>query len=167
MFSSVRGKVLTSNDILSFSCILSSFRQLLKCFVFIIKYSNFPKGASYTGKDMLMIQICISTQAEQTTLCKNLIVSMSKLSRLTNQTFQFLDQIMKNFRKQCLENKQTDLCLNGNSCSPFQWKSGPLKHLVKISTLVYSSQYVFGKELDHLRTLFIKINDYPAKTVKT
>lgn len=85
MFSSVWGKVLTSNDvILSFSYILSSFRQLLECFVFIIKYSNFPKGASYTGKDMLMIQICISTQAEQTTLCKNLIVSMSKLSRLTN-----------------------------------------------------------------------------------
>lgn len=53
-----------------------------------------------------------------------------------------------------------------NSHAPFQWKSGILKKkLLERSLLIYSNQYLLGKELDHLRTVFIKTKDYPAKTV--
>ena len=39
------------------------------------------------------------------------------------------------------------------------------KKLLERSLLIYSNQYLLGKELDHLRTVFIKTKDYPAKTV--
>ena len=68
-------------------------------------------------------------------------------------------------REHCLEKRQTDLYMNWNSHAPFQWKSGTLKNLVKRPILIYSNQDLLEKELDHLRTIFIKTNDCSGKTL--
>ena len=55
--------------------------------------------------------------------------------------------------------------INWNSHAVFQWRSGTLKMLGKRSILICSNQYLLQKELQHLRTVFMKINDCPANTV--
>lgn len=44
-------------------------------------------------------------------------------------------------------------------------KSGKSKNCEKRSIRMWSDQYFLQKELDHLKTVSIKLNDYPAKTV--
>ena len=45
-----------------------------------------------------------------------------------------------------------------------QWKIGTLKNLVKKSIIICSDQHLLQIELDHLRKVFVKINNYPSKT---
>ena len=47
-----------------------------------------------------------------------------------------------------------------------QWKIGTLKNLVKKSIIICSDQHLLQIELDHLRKVFVEINDYPSKTVE-
>ena len=56
--------------------------------------------------------------------------------------------------------------MNWNSHAPMQWKIGTLKNLVKRSIIICSDQHLLQIELDHLRKVFVKINDYPSKTVE-
>lgn len=65
-------------------------------------------------------------------------------------------------RQQCSAKRQTQIW---NSHTSFQWKSGKLKYFVKRSIVRCSNQYLSEKELGHLRTVFTKINDFPAMTV--
>ena len=44
-----------------------------------------------------------------------------------------------------------------------QWKIGTLKNLVKKSIIICSDQHLLQIELDHLRKVFVKINNYPSK----
>ena len=66
------------------------------------------------------------------------------------------------FRKET----NTDIYMNWNSHAPMQWKIGTLKNSVKRSIIICSDQHLLQIELDHLRKVFIEINDYPSKTVK-
>ena len=45
-------------------------------------------------------------------------------------------------------------------------KFGTLKNLVKRSIIICSDQHLLQIELDHLRKVFVEINDYPSKTVE-
>ena len=45
-------------------------------------------------------------------------------------------------------------------------KFGTLKNLVKRSIIICSDQQLLQIELDHLRKVFVEINDYPSKTVE-
>ena len=56
--------------------------------------------------------------------------------------------------------------MNWNSHAPMQWKIGTLKNLVKRSIIICSDQHLLQIELDHLRKVFVEINDYPSKTVE-
>ena len=56
--------------------------------------------------------------------------------------------------------------MNWNSHAPMQWKIGTLKNLVKRSIIICSDQHLLQIELDHLRKVFVKINDYPSETVE-
>ena len=66
------------------------------------------------------------------------------------------------FRKET----NTDIYMNWNSHAPMQWKIGTLKNLVKRSIIICSDQHLLQIELDHLRKVFVEINDYPSKTVE-
>ena len=56
--------------------------------------------------------------------------------------------------------------MNWNSHAPFQSKVDILKDLVKRSILICSDQNLLQIELDHLRKVFVEINNYPCKTVE-
>ena len=56
--------------------------------------------------------------------------------------------------------------MNWNSHAPMQWKIGTLKNLVNISTIICFDQHLLRIELDHLRKVFVEINDYPSKAVE-
>ena len=56
--------------------------------------------------------------------------------------------------------------MNWNSHAPMQWKIGTLKNLVKRSIIICSDQHLLQIELDHLRKVFVEINDYPSKTIE-
>ena len=66
------------------------------------------------------------------------------------------------FRKET----NTDIYMHWNSHAPMQWKIKTLKNLVKRSTIICSDQHLLQIELDHLRKVFVEINDYPSKTVE-
>ena len=53
--------------------------------------------------------------------------------------------------------------MNWNSLAPMHWKIGILKNLVKRSILICSDYLLSQKELDYLRKVFVKINDYLSK----
>ena len=61
---------------------------------------------------------------------------------------------------------KTGLYMNWNSHVPIQWKIGTLKNPVKGSILICSDQHLLQKRAGYLRKVFIKINDYPSKTVE-
>ena len=56
--------------------------------------------------------------------------------------------------------------MNWNSYAPIQWKIGTLKNLVKRSFVICSDQHLSQKEVDYLRKVSPKINDYPSKAVE-
>ena len=43
---------------------------------------------------------------------------------------------------------------------------GTLKNLVKRSIIICSDQHLLQIELNHLRKVYVEINDYPSKTVE-
>ena len=66
------------------------------------------------------------------------------------------------FRKET----NTNIYMNWNSHAPMQWKIGTLKNLVNRSIIICSDQHLLRIELDHLRKVFVEINDCPSKTVE-
>ena len=57
--------------------------------------------------------------------------------------------------------------MNWNSHARIQWKIGILKNLVERSSIfICSDQHLSQNEVDYLRKVFVKINNYPSKTVE-
>ena len=56
--------------------------------------------------------------------------------------------------------------MNWNPHAPMQWNIGTLKNLVKWLIIICSDQHLLQVELDHLRKVFIEINNYPSKPVE-
>ena len=67
------------------------------------------------------------------------------------------------FRKET----NTDLYINWNSHAPIQWKRGSLKNLIQRSISICSNEKLREDELNYLRNVFIKVNDYPPKLVNS
>ena len=61
----------------------------------------------------------------------------------------------------------TDLYINWNSHSHIQWKRGSLKNLIQRLISICSNEKLLEDELNYLRNVFIKINDYPPKLVNS
>ena len=59
-----------------------------------------------------------------------------------------------------------DIYLNWDSFAPVTWKRGALKTLFSRAYIVCSTDYLLKKELDHLRYVFQKHNDYPKWIIK-
>ena len=60
--------------------------------------------------------------------------------------------------------KVTDagIYINWKSFAPKTWKSGNLRTLARHAYDVFSNDYIFGCELQHLNKVFHKQNDYPV-----
>ena len=67
------------------------------------------------------------------------------------------------FRKET----NTDLYINWNSHAPIQWKRGSFKNLIQRSISICSNENLREDELNYLRNVFIKVNDYPPKLVNS
>ena len=84
----------------------------------------------------------------------------------------FLDVLVKRCDDGHLETSvyrkktNTDLYINWKSHAPVQWKSTNLKGLVKRAILIPSAKEAMEQELEHLKQVFCKINDYPRKFVE-
>ena len=89
-----------------------------------------------------------------------------------NGTIPFLDVLVKrcddgHFETSVYRKKtSTDLYINWKSHAPVQWKSSTLKGLVKRAILISSTTEAMEQELEHLKQVFCKINDYPRKFVE-
>ena len=57
--------------------------------------------------------------------------------------------------------------MNWNSHAPIQWKQKSLKNLIQISISICSNKKLLEDELNYLRNVFIKVNDYPPKLVNS
>ena len=57
--------------------------------------------------------------------------------------------------------------MNWNSHTPMQWKIVTLKNLVERSIIICSDQHLLQIELDPLGKVFVEINDYPLRRLKT
>ena len=60
----------------------------------------------------------------------------------------------------------TDVYMNWNSFAPETWKKSTLKMLIQRAHMICSQPYLLEAELDHLRTVFVKMNNYPTEVVK-
>ena len=78
------------------------------------------------------------------------------ITRTENNTFETTV-----FRKET----NTNLYINWNSHAPVQWKIGTLRTLLKRSIIICSNEYLLKNEVNHLRNVFTKINDYPIRLV--
>eukprot|EP00112_Aurelia_sp_Birch-Aquarium-sp1_P012412 Seg2610.4 transcript_id=Seg2610.4/GoldUCD/mRNA.D3Y31 product="hypothetical protein" protein_id=Seg2610.4/GoldUCD/D3Y31 len=89
-----------------------------------------------------------------------------------NGTIPFLDVLIKRCDDGHMETSvyrkktNTDLYINWKSHAPVQWKSSTLKGLVKRAILISSTKETMEQELEHLKHVFCKINDYPRKFVE-
>ena len=61
----------------------------------------------------------------------------------------------------------TNIYINWNSFSPQVWKIGTLKGLLKRAYTICSDDNKIKNEIDHLRKVFIRINQYPKKVVES
>ena len=59
-----------------------------------------------------------------------------------------------------------DICLNWDSFAPVPWKRGTLEMLFNRAYIVCLTDYHLKKELDHLRYVFQKHNNYPKWVIK-
>ena len=59
-----------------------------------------------------------------------------------------------------------DIYLNWGSFAPVTWKRGTLKMLFKRAYIVCSTDYHLKKELDHLRNVLQKHNNYLTSIIK-
>ena len=91
-----------------------------------------------------------------------------------NQEITFLDVLITRTRDDKLEKTvfrketNTDLYINWNSHAPIQWKRGSLKNLIQRSiSICFSEDELLEDELNYLRNVFIKVNDYPLKLVNS
>ena len=57
--------------------------------------------------------------------------------------------------------------INWNSHAPIQWKQGSLKNLIQRSILICSNEKLLQDELNYLKNVFIKVNDYQPKLVNS
>ena len=58
--------------------------------------------------------------------------------------------------------------INWNSHAPIQWKRGSLKNLIQRSiSICFNEDELLEDELNYLRNVFIKVNDYPLKLVNS
>ena len=55
--------------------------------------------------------------------------------------------------------------MNWNSHAPIQWKWASLKYLIQRSISFRSNEKLLEDELNYLRNVFIKVNNYPSKLV--
>ena len=55
--------------------------------------------------------------------------------------------------------------MNWNSHAPIQWKWVSLKYLIQRSIPFRSNEKLLEDELNYLRNVFIKVNNYPSKLV--
>ena len=59
-----------------------------------------------------------------------------------------------------------DICLNWDSFAPVPWKRGTLETLFNRAYIVCSTDYHLKEELDHLRYVFQKHNNYPTWVIR-
>ena len=57
--------------------------------------------------------------------------------------------------------------INWNSHAPIQWKRVSSKNLIQRSISICSNENLCEDELNDLRNVFIKVNDYPPKLVNS
>ena len=90
-----------------------------------------------------------------------------------NQKITFLDVLITRTRENksaaTVFRKKTNrnLHINWNSHGPIQWKWGSLKNLIQRSISICSNEKLREDELNYLRNVFIKVNDYPPKLVNS
>ena len=90
-----------------------------------------------------------------------------------NQKITFLDVLITGTKDNKLETTvfrketSTDLCINWNSHALIQCKRGSLKNLIQSSISICSNEKLLEDELNYLRNVFIKENDYPSKLVNS
>ena len=90
-----------------------------------------------------------------------------------NQKITFLDVHITRTRDDKLEKTvfrketNTDLYINWNSHAPIQWKLESSENLIQRSISIRSNAKLLEDELNYLRNVFIKVNDYPPKLVNS
>ena len=90
-----------------------------------------------------------------------------------NQKITFLDVLIIRTRDNKLETTvfrketNTDLYINWNSHAPIQWKLESSENLIQRSISIRSNAKLLEDELNYLRNVFIKVNDYPLKLVNS
>ena len=65
-----------------------------------------------------------------------------------------------------IKSTNSDIYLNWGSFAPVTWKRGTLQMLFNRAYIVFSTDYHLKKELDHLRYIFEKHNNYPKWIIK-
>ena len=60
----------------------------------------------------------------------------------------------------------TNVYMNWNSFAPEAWKKSTLKVLIQRAHMICNQPYLLECELDHLKTVFTKINNYPVGMVR-
>ena len=89
----------------------------------------------------------------------------------TNNMIAFLDILLINrfgnidttvYRKPT----NTNVYMNWNSFAPEAWKKSTLKVLIQRAHMICNQPYLLECELDHLKTVFTKINNYPVGMVR-
>ena len=59
----------------------------------------------------------------------------------------------------------TDIYINWYSHAPSQWKIGTLRNLIARAKNISSTEDLLNNEIEHLKTVFCEINDFPRKVV--
>ena len=60
----------------------------------------------------------------------------------------------------------TDVYMNWNAHAPVAWKIATLKSLVKRAFMISSTQRALEEEIEHLKEVFVKYNNYPIKLIE-
>ena len=90
-----------------------------------------------------------------------------------NQKITFLDVHITRTKDDKLEKTvfrketNTDLYINWNLHAPIQWKLESSENLIQRSISIRSNAKLLEDELNYLRNVFIKVNDYPPKLVNS
>ena len=98
--------------------------------------------------------------------------------RYVDDAFVFIDSKMTKIvcGKLKLDNKlettvyrkptNTDPYINWFSHSPNNWKVGTFTNLVRRAVTICSTEHLFMKEIDHLKYVFVKVNQYPYQVIE-
>ena len=88
-----------------------------------------------------------------------------------NNKITFLDVIINRISFNEIETNvyrkesNTDIYINWYSHTPLQWKIGTLRNLITRAKNISSTEDLLNLELDHLKTVFCNINDFPKNVV--